>query len=215
MRLAREGREIVAREGPGGLVRRAFWYCLRPVYWRREWHLWRSVLGSVPSGPAPKMTGARLEVVWGRPDLEALINGGLCFRPPFSARDARRLLAEHKVGLMTVVDGEVASWVWVAIDARARIDPPVKKMDYLVEAYLGHALTSSRYRGQGIVVAQGVRQLEFLRGQGKSVVIAATLTDNRAVLRLQEKMGSSLCGRVTLVRVLMLGFWTEEWDDGR
>ena len=215
MRLAREGREIVAREGLGGLVRRAFWYCLRPVYWRREWYLWRSDVGGSPGAPAAKTAGARLEVVNGLPDLERLISGGLCFSPPFSAREARGMLAGRKVGLMTVVDGGVASWIWAAVDARARIYPPLKKMDYTREAYLGHALTSPRYRGQGVVVAQYDRQAQFLRSRGKSVAVSTTLVGNDAGRKVEQKVGSVRCGRVTLDRVLMWGFWTEEWDDGR
>ncbi len=215
MRLAREGREIVSHQGLGSLARKAFWYCLRPVYWHREWCLWRSDVGGSPGAAAAKTSGARLEVVYGPPDLERLISGGLCFDPPFSAREARGMLAGHKVGLITVVDGGVASWIWAAVDARGRIYPPLKKMDYAREAYLGHALTSPRYRGLGIVISQYDAQAAFLRSRGKSVAISTTLDSNDAGRKVEQKVGSVRCGRVTLDRVLMLGFWREKWEDGR
>jgi hypothetical protein len=180
-----------------------------------SWHIWRSEVGGSAGSPVADLAGSRFEVVSGPEDLEALASAGLSFGEPFSVGDARRMLAGRKVGLFTFLENGLASWIWATIDGGGRIYPPLKKVDYTREAYLGHALTSPRYRGMGLIVYEYNRQAEFLRGKGKSVAISTTLTGNEAARRVEEKVGSSRCGQVKLVRVLMCELWTEEWDDGR
>ncbi len=210
-----DARRIADQEGVASLVRRLLAYCSRVFLWRQSWHIWRSEVGAGAAAAAGDLAGSRFEVVSRPEDLDALMKAGFCFRPPFYAEDARRMLAERKVGLMTFMDHGIASWIWATFSGRGRIYPPLKKVDYAREAYLGHALTGPRHRGMGLIVYEYNRQAEFLRENGVSVAISTTLMGNQAARRVEEKVGSRPCGRVKVVRVLMCQFWTEEWDDGR
>jgi ribosomal protein S18 acetylase RimI-like enzyme len=214
MKIAREGREILRQEGMAAFIRKALRYCLRPVYWHREWYLWRYDAGDAAGTLLPDEGRYELKVVSTQEDLEALLTAGYAVGEPFVAENPGKLLAERKVGLFVFEQKYLVCWGWVVMEAGAGIFPPVRDIDYATGAYLCHLITAPRARGMGLGTYMLRRRLEYAKGKGKSVVVLATLKDNPAAVRIQEKVGLRRYGEIKLTRVLGRESWTQRRYEG-
>lgn len=211
----REAHALMKREGFAPAIRKALAYFSRILYRRQEWHIYRNEM-SETNGPLNlDMTDCHLRVISAPEELDEPLRGGFSIGPPFSMKSLRMMLAEHKVGFLIFKQRELAFWGWVAMGEGTRIYPPLKRIDYVREAYVCHALTSPRWRALGLHTHGSLKRLEYLKEKGKSRAIFATLKDNKPAVRVQEKIGSRICGEATLLRLLMCEFWTEKWYDGR
>jgi GNAT superfamily N-acetyltransferase len=213
----REAHALIKEEGLGSYVRKAPVYLSRLLYRHQEHYIWRSDTLDLSGSFVPRIEDYDFKLISQPEELDELLAAGLSIDSAFSLKDARMLLREHLVVFLVFVHGELASWSWAAMEEKTRYPGyhPPRKVDFVREAYVLRAFTLPRYRGLGLHTYGSLKRLEYLKEKGKSGAILVTLKDNEPIMRVQEKLGSRVCGEMNLFRMLLCEFWTEKWYDRR
>jgi GNAT superfamily N-acetyltransferase len=217
MQHAREAHALIKEEGLASYVRKSPVYFSRLLYRHERLYIWRTDTAGLRGPFSPRIEDCDFKVISQPEDLDELLGEHLSIDSSFNIEVARRMLAGHLVGFLVFVHKELAWWGWAAMEDKTRyfVNRPPRKLDYTREAYVGRAFTLPRYRGLGLHTYGSLKRLEYLKEKGKSGVVLVTLKDNEPVIRVQEKLGSRICGEMNLFRLLLCEFWTEKWYDRR
>ncbi len=149
-----------------------------------------------------------------RKSWTALLKAGYTIGEPFATEDPGKMLAGRKAGLLIFEQKELTWWGWAVMEAGVSIFPPVRGIDFAAGAYVCHLFTLPRLRGTGVGTYGLRRLLEHVKGKGRTAVVLATLKDNPAAIRIQEKAGLRKYGEIRLTRVLMRESWTQRRYEG-
>lgn len=213
--LLRKGKDILREEGLLALVKRAFLFVLRSLFFSHEiYYIYEKTLNDSDEVKlTSRIQNWTLKIVSEPEHVDELVTEGFNIGWYFGPEEIKKRVSRRAVLFCVFVGNELAHVTWVALGEKAKrkIDGLPFKIDFQKgEVCSGASLTKPQYRGRGILSYTYSHIFPYLAKQGFVKDKFTVHENNIHSQRAHSKLNPTTTRRGRCLKILWWKFWREK-----